>query len=190
MNDEIVVKFKLLPWQVKARELRTRRQLVVVNTGIHTGKTVWGATELLDDMLKHPNESFWWIAGLKFHLDAWWDTFSILVRRVGGVVRTHPYYWARLPNGARVYGVSAENVDAIASHHPMAIYGDEVAKWRQEAWHLVRARLLRQGGQPGAVPVLPEAQLLAGPGPVGQGGAGWPLGPYRMHHIRGGAIGG
>jgi len=149
MSEEIVVKFRLLPWQVRAREMRKVRELVVVNTGIHTGKTVWGATELLDDMLQHPGETYWWVAGLKFHLDAWWDVFGLLARRVGGVVRSHPYYFVRLPNGARVYGVSAENVDAIASHHPAAIYGDEVAKWRQEAWHLIRARLLRKGGSRG-----------------------------------------
>ena len=118
--------------------------MVVINTGVYTGKTVWGACELLDDMIHHPGKTFWWVAGLKFQLDAMWDTFAPHARMLGGRVKSHPYLHAQLPNGARVYGVSAENVEVIAAHHPVAIYGDEVAKWREKAWNLVRVRLLNQ----------------------------------------------
>jgi len=141
----VKVRFNLLPWQQKARELRAMRPLVVVNTGVHTGKTVWGACELLDDMLTHPNETFWWVAGLKFQLDAMWEHFAPNARHFGARIKSHPYLYAQLPNLSRVYGVSAENVEIISAHHPLAIYGDEVAKWREQAWNLVRVRLLNKG---------------------------------------------
>jgi len=138
-----------LPWQYKARQLREKFPFVVINTGVHTGKTVWGACELLDDMLHHPNETFWWVAGLKFQLDAMWDTFASNARALGAQIKSHPYLYAKLPNRSRVYGVSAENVEIISAHHPFAIYGDEVAKWRPKAWNLVRVRTLRQGASRG-----------------------------------------
>ena len=137
--------FRLLPWQVQARKLRAERQLIVANCGVYTGKTVWGACELLDDMLHNPGKTFWWIAALKFQLDAWWETFAPRARNFGARLKTHPYMIATLPNGARVYGVSAENVEIISAHHPMAIYGDEVAKWREKAWQLVRGPRDRTG---------------------------------------------
>ena len=144
-DQKVKIKFQLLPWQEKARKLRAKRSLVVINAGVHTGKTVWGACELLDDMLHNPGQTFWWVAGLKFQLDAMWETFATHARSMGARIRTHPYLFAQLPNGARVYGVSAENVEIISAHHPIAIYGDEVAKWREKAWSLVRIRLLNQG---------------------------------------------
>jgi hypothetical protein len=137
-------RFRLLPWQQKVRELRERRSLIVVNAGVYTGKTVFGGALLLEDMLGRPGATFWWVAGLKFQLDAWWETFQPNARMVGATTKSSPYLYARLPNGAKVYGVSAENVEVISAHHPVAIYGDEVAKWREQAWHLVRVRLLRQ----------------------------------------------
>ncbi len=141
----VKLRFHLLPWQQKARRVRAKRPLVVVNSGVYTGKTVWGACELLDDMLQHSGATFWWVAGLKFQLDAMWETFAPHVQMLGGRLKAHPYLFAQLPNGARVFGVSAENVDLISAHHPVAIYGDEVAKWRERAWHFVRVRLLNQG---------------------------------------------
>jgi hypothetical protein len=83
MSEEIVVKFRLLPWQVRAREMRKVRELVVVNTGIHTGKTVWGATELLDDMLQHPGETYWW-GRVGLATDASGETSHVLVRAYPG----------------------------------------------------------------------------------------------------------
>lgn len=139
-------RFPLLPWQVEARRLRATRPLVVVNGGIHTGKTVWGAVELLSDMTTHPGGVFWWVAGQRFQLEAMLGFLRPHVLTLKGRIRQAPLVSITLPNGACVYGVSAENLDAIASHHPQAIYGDEVAKWRRTAYELVRLRLV--GAQP------------------------------------------
>jgi len=135
-------RFPLLPWQVKARELRATRPLLVVNGGVHTGKTVWGAVELLADMNAHPGAVFWWVAGQRFQLEAMWTFLRPHFLRLGARIRQAPLLSATLKNGACVFGVSAENLDAIASHHPLAIYGDEVAKWRKSAYELVRLRLV------------------------------------------------
>lgn len=142
-------RFHLLPWQERVRELRLRYPFVVINAGVYTGKTVFGSALLLEDMLAHPNETYWWVAGLRFQLDAMWEQFAPMAKHVGALVKAHPYLYARLPNGAKLYGVSAENVEAISAYHPIAIYGDEVAKWRPQAWHMVRVRLLHQGGSRG-----------------------------------------
>ncbi|MEK7475270.1 MAG: terminase family protein [Candidatus Coatesbacteria bacterium] len=135
-------RFPLLPWQVQARALRATRDLVVVNGGVHTGKTVWGAVELLADMTSHPGAVFWWVAGQRFQLEAMWTFLRPYFVHLQARIRQAPLLSATLPNGAVVYGVSAENLDAIASHHPLAIYGDEVAKWRRTAYDLVRLRLV------------------------------------------------
>ncbi len=145
MGGGIRIQFPLRPWQVEARRLRDERSLVVINGGVHTGKTFWAAAELFQDMLTHPNETFWWVAGQRFQLEAMWNVLRPYFLHVKARVKQHPLLFAEMLNGARMYGVSAENLDAIASHHPRAIYGDEVAKWRLQAWHLVRLRLLGQG---------------------------------------------
>jgi hypothetical protein len=140
----VKIQFPLLPWQGKAREVRAKRPLVVVNGGVHTGKTVWAAMELLADMVAHPGEVFWWVAGQRFQLEAMWNALLPSLQQLNARIKQHPLLQAQLGNGARVYGVSAENLDAIASHHPRAIYGDEAAKWRPKAYQLVRLRLLGQ----------------------------------------------
>lgn len=146
-SDGVVrIRFPLLPWQVKARALRATRPLVVINGGVHTGKTVWATIELVHDLVTHPGQTFWWVAGQRFQLEAMWNALKPLLGPLRARIKQHPLLRAELPNGACVYGVSAENLDAIASHHPRAIYGDEVAKWRQQAYQLVRLRLL--GSQP------------------------------------------
>lgn len=139
------LRFPILPWQERVRELQRKYPFVVVNAGVYTGKTVFGAALLTEDMILNPGEVFWWVAGLKFQLDAMWEQFAPMARRLGAHVKSHPYLFARLPNGAKLHCVSAENVEIISAHHPLAIYGDEVAKWRLQAWHMVRVRLLREG---------------------------------------------
>jgi hypothetical protein len=145
-REPVKIRFRLLPWQQQARELRARYPLVVVNCGVYTGKTIWGAAELLDDMLQHPGAKFWWVAGLKFQLEAMWEVFAPHVRTLGGRTKSHPFHYAELPNRAKVYGVSADNVEILSAHHPLAIYGDEVAKWKTQAWDLARIRLLNEQG--------------------------------------------
>lgn len=142
-RQEVIFDYDLLPWQSKARHLLEKYQILVVNAGVFTGKTTWGAATLLEDMCLNPGKLFWWVAGLDWQIKRFWEDFKPAAIRLGAQARDMPHCYAKLPNGSRVYGVSAKSIDSIASYHPFKIYGDEVSKMNVHAWNMIRIRMIK-----------------------------------------------
>lgn len=116
---------------------------VVMNGGILTAKTSFAAAVVLEVMNRNPGAIIWWIAGLEFQLDAFWEEFAPKAREVGIICKLAPYKRAVHPNGCRLMAVTAGNEDRISSFHPKFIFGDEVAKWKPNTYNLVRLRLIK-----------------------------------------------
>ena len=133
----------MLDWQIKAREVWARYPFLVVNGGVYTGKTAWGAAELLDDMIRNPGKTFWWVAGLDWQIKRFWEEFAPRATAKTGECRISPHCFCRLANGARMYGVTSKSLDSITAFHPWAIYCDETAKFSRPAWNLIRVRMVQ-----------------------------------------------
>ncbi len=137
------IRFKLLPWQADARKLRETYQNLIVNAGVMTGKTTWGAFELLEDMWKNPGKPFWWVASMDWQIRRFWEVFRPMAERTGAWCRDAPHCFAQLPNGSTVYGVTAKSIESLSAFHPWGIYGDEIAKMTGVAWAFLRIRMLK-----------------------------------------------
>lgn len=128
---------------VQAHEQLEEYPNLIVEAGIWTGKTTWGAATLLEDMILHPGQTFWWPAPEDWHIQRFWEEFQPAAEHIGVECRRSPHCYAETAKGAKLYGVTMKNLKAIAAYHPHAIYADEVAKMSDIALDLLWLRMLK-----------------------------------------------
>lgn len=136
------VEYNLLPWMVQARIKLARRPYLVIEGGVHTGKTSFGAASCLEELYLYPGETTWWPAPEDWHIRRFWEEFRPAANYVGATTLQTPHCYARTPAGSTLHGVTMKNLRAIASYHPKRLWVDEVNKMTSEAWNLLRIRML------------------------------------------------
>lgn len=143
--EPITVRFPTLGWHQEVQRNWGKIPLIFMNGGIWTAKTSYATMKAVELMEDHPGWLIWWVAGLEWQIDAMWTLFTSLASQLGIRCMSSPHRRAYHPNGARFVGVTAKNLELIAAHHPDFVFGDEWSKWRPQAWHLTRARMIRGG---------------------------------------------
>ena len=138
-----LIEYNLRPWMKEARKKLARRPHLVIEGGVYTGKTSWGAATCLEEMYQYPGETTWWPAPEDWHIKRFWEEFRPAADHIGATTLQTPHCFARTPAGSTLHGVTMKNLRAIAAYHPKRLWVDEVAKMTNEAWHLLRVRMLK-----------------------------------------------
>jgi hypothetical protein len=140
----ITIEYNLLPWQAKARALRAKFPNVVLNCGVLSGKTDFGAVSCLEEMSGlGPREMGWWVASEDFQIKRFWAEFRPRAQRWGWRCRDAPHCYAKTTKGAELHGVTAKNLNALSAYHPKVLFGDEIAKVGDTAWNLIYIRMAK-----------------------------------------------
>jgi len=111
--------------------------------GVMSGKTLFGSFTAFKRMHERPNAMFWWCAGLDFQLRRWWEYFKPWAQALNWKVRDIPHPYAQAPNGSRMYGITTKSLNMLAAYHPNEIYIDEGSKITEQAWQLLRVRMIK-----------------------------------------------
>lgn len=138
-----VIEYNLLPWMVRARKILERVPNLILEGGVYTGKTSFGAAFTLSEMFENPGDTTWWPAPEDWHIRRFWEEFRPAADAAGAQTLQTPHCFARTPRGSTLHGVTTKNLKAIASYHPNRIVADEVSKMTQEAFNLLRVRMLK-----------------------------------------------
>ena len=138
-----VVDYFQRPWMVEARRKLARRPFLVLEGGVYTGKTSFGACFGLNEMFEFAGETTWWPAPEDWHIRRFWEEFKPAADATGCLTLQTPHCFVRTPQGSTLHGVTTKNLKAIASYHPHRIIADEVSKMTIEAFNLLRVRMLK-----------------------------------------------
>jgi len=138
-----IITYHLLPWMVEARKKLSRRPYLVVEGGVYTGKTSFGAATCLEEMYRYPGSTTWWPAPEDWHIRRFWEEFRPAAIHAGALTLQTPHCFARTPKGSTLHGVTMKNLRAIAAYHPDRLWVDEVGKMTRTAWNLLRVRMLK-----------------------------------------------
>lgn len=138
-----VIEYNLLPWMVRARKLLAQVPNLILEGGVYTGKTSFGAAFTLSEMFENPGDTTWWPAPEDWHIRRFWEEFRPAADAAGAQTLQTPHCFARTPRGSTLHGVTTKNLKAIASYHPHRMVCDEVSKMTQEAFNLLRVRMLK-----------------------------------------------
>jgi len=138
-----IIVYHLLDWMVRARAKLARRPNLVIEGGVYTGKTSFGAATCLEEMYQYPGDTTWWPAPEDWHIRRFWEEFRPAADHAGATTLQTPHCFARTAKGSTLHGVTVKNLNAIASYHPNRLWVDEVSKMARKAWNLLRIRMLK-----------------------------------------------
>ena len=142
MAGELVLRFRMLPWQAAARKAMDQAlaKYYVWNCGIGSGKTVFGAGNMTEDFYGLDSGFAWWVCPEEFQVQRFAGDFGPRAQRLGWKYKEHPNIQCVNQHGAVLHGITAKNLNKIAAYHPKVMYVDEAAKLTKTQWDLIRIR--------------------------------------------------